>query len=180
MNLISRARAAIAVATLSLAAIAQPARAVETLPTTIAEQFDAPVVITECSAWVSDDRNWLNAKASFQDSDPEHALAVKFRFDYADPFGEHLMDRWGVATGFFTPGVAIKNFTWTYLDTSPTAQAVKCSVAMVKFVSGRIWTAPDAEATEPPKSATCRLKLADGTSVDVPADNPACRKKRSS
>jgi len=100
---------------------------------------------------------YINNAVKFTNTTDKAAVAVRFRFDLLDAFGEQLRTLTGDVTGYFSPGVLIEphyNITaehfdknvWSTININPNISEVRCSVELVRFDDDTVWTPTAGEA----------------------------------
>jgi hypothetical protein len=124
-------------------------------------QPDAPVLISGCSAGIDFVSNqWgttysrLNTAADFKNTSTKVAVSVLIRMQLANAFGGILDNRYGQATGEFSPAALIAGTHWSETDRWPGLAEVQCSVERVLFSDGTVWSSEhDAASSAPPSAA---------------------------
>jgi hypothetical protein len=152
-----------------------PAVAARTLTTSIATQPFSPLRIDGCTANLSDTDvgnldYYINRDTRVTDLDPRGIIAYRLRFDLTNAFGDGLRTLYGEDTDPVFAGKTVKG-SWRQINTSQTAESVRCSVDTVKFVSGELWRASDGKPAVAPGAAVTNCKEPD-SSPSLASDPP--------
>lgn len=120
-------------------------------------QPDAPITITRCAADVRFSENrWgtfsstLNTYVDFRNTSSKSAVAVLFRLQLSNAFGDVLDNIFGQATGQFAPSAVITGNHWSDTDRWAGLGIIECSVARVLFSDDSTWIAPKDQASPTP------------------------------
>jgi len=123
----------------------------------IQPQPDAPVQISGCTAGIQFVSNgWgtsfsrLNTGVDFKNTSAKVSVAVLFRLQLSNAFGDVLGNIFGQATGQFATGAVISGNRWSNTDTWPGLAVVQCSVSRVLFFDGSVWPEPQGQASPTP------------------------------
>ncbi len=124
-------------------------------------QPDAPIQVTFCGAGIQFSGNrWgatvsaLNTSVDFKNSSTKTAVAVLFRLQMTNVFGNVMDNAFVQASGQFAPDALIRGNHWSGTDTWPGLAIIQCSVNRVQFSDGSVWNEPKGapSPTSPPSS----------------------------
>jgi hypothetical protein len=109
-------------------------------------QPDAPVLITNCLGGVQFSSNQWGTSSStlmtgvdFKNISGKTAVAVLFRLQLSNAFGDVMDNRFGSATGQFAPAAQIDGNHWATNDIWAGLGTIRCSVNRVLFSDGSVW-----------------------------------------
>ena len=190
-----------------VAAARLPARADKPLAAKVVNADGAPIRVLSCSAKLADTEMYLNfyirARAQLENVTAKRIIAVKMLFTVRNAFDEELDKQQLTDDVEITSGESNgAAFEWTKLYDN--THTIVCAPLMVKFSDGTTWTndfkphkriirraatpaavvrqrsATPAPARPHPMHypSTCRVRLADGRSIDIPWNNAGCRPVR--
>jgi hypothetical protein len=140
----NKAACAFIVAVAAVLSALAPARA--GLAEYVLPQPDAPMQVTACGAGIQFTGNrWgttvstLNTSVDFKSNSSKVAVAVLFRLQMTNVFGNVIDDAFVQASGQFGPDAPIKGNHWSGTDTWPGLAIIQCSVNRVQFSDGSVW-----------------------------------------
>ncbi len=120
----------------------------------------APVQITGCFAgvqfvntrWGTSSSN-LNTGVDFKNISSKTVVAVLFRLQLANAFGNVMDNQFAQATGDFAPDAVIKGNHWSDTDTWPGLGIIQCTVNRVLFSDGAVWNEPRTQPSPVPSQS---------------------------
>jgi|ERR1700736_2288930 len=126
-------------------AIAGAEKTIKAIPDNLSGQ---PVVITQCTAVMADDKKTGDADAVFtptthlQNNSSQNVVALRLRFQLFNAFDDHLSDRNGIYDKMLGSGLDATPY-WQFAGFAESPiNYTRCIVLNVRFENGQTWTRP--------------------------------------